>query len=147
MQFKFCTSHVHAYVFSFLFLFLFSGCNVVLSLSLSLSDRLHMAPKVRKSTLGQNPFQGSDSSSSDPIPPPHVRYHDEKAWKDFLENFKKCGVHPERHVILSDFSDTPFPIVIWTMGWESLLNSPLRCPIVFIHEFYSNIHCINTSVP
>ena len=138
------------------FLFFFYSCFMVvmlfsfslsLSLSLSLTNKLRMAPKVRKSTPGQNPLQGSDSSSSDPIPPPHVRYHDEKARKDFLETFQKRGVHPERHVILSDLSDTTFPTFVWTMGWESLLESPLRCPIMFIHVFYSNIHCIDTSIP
>jgi len=99
---------------------------VVLFVSLSFSNRLHMAPKACKSTPSQNPLQGSDSSSSDLIPPPHVRFHDEKAQKDFLENFKKRGVHSERHVILSDFSDTPLPVVIRTWGWESILESPLR---------------------
>ena len=49
-------------------------------LSLSLTDRLRMASKVRKSTPGQNPLQGSGSSSSShAIPPPHVRFCDEKA--------------------------------------------------------------------
>ena len=27
------------------------------------------------------------------------------------------------------------------------MEEPLRCPIMFIQEFYSNIHGINTSVP
>ena len=89
----------------------------------------------------------SGSSSSAPIPSLHVQFRDENAWKDFLENFQECGVHPKRHVILSDFSDTPLPAVIRTRGWESLLESPLRCPIMFIQEFYSNIHSIDTSVP
>ena len=149
MQFKFCTSHVHAYVFSFLFYSCFLVVIVVLSLSLSLSHtyRPHMAPKVHKSTLSQNPLQGSDSSSSNPIPLPSIRFHDEKAQKNFLEKFQECSVHPKRHVILSDFFDTPLPAVIRTRGWESLLESPLRCPIMFIQEFYSNIHSIDTSVP
>ena len=64
-----------------------------------------------------------------------------------MEKFQECDVHPKRHVILSDFFDTPLPAVIRTRGWESLLESPLRCPIMFIQEFYSNIHGINTSVP
>ena len=106
-----------------------------------------MASKTQKSTLGWNPLQGSGSSSSDPIPPLHVRFHDEKARKDFLENFQKCGIHPERRVILSNFADTPLPSVIRTRGKESLLKRPMRCPIVFIHEFDSNIHGIDTSVP
>ena len=48
---------------------------------------------------------------------------------------------------LSDFFDTPFPDVIHTRGWESLCKIPLRCPTVFIQEFYSNMHGIDTSVP
>ena len=106
-----------------------------------------MAPKAGKSIPGQNPLQGFDSSSSNPIPPPHIQFHDENTRKDFLENFQKCGVHLERHVILLNFFNTPLLAVIQTRGYESLLESPLRCPIVFIQKFYSNIHDINTSVP
>ena len=87
------------------------------SFSLSLSNRLHMVPK-RKSTLSRNPLC-SGTSSSDPTPT-HVRFRDEKAHKDFSENFSKCGVHSKCHVILSDFSDTTLPIVIHYRGWESL---------------------------
>ena len=86
MQFKFCTSHFHTFFMhtSFLsFVFLFFCVVIVfsslsLSLSLSLSDRLRMAPKMRKSTLAGNPL-GSRSSSSDLIPPLHVQFHDKKA--------------------------------------------------------------------
>ena len=73
-----------------------------------------MAPKVRKSTPSRNPLQGSGSSFSNPIPPPHIWFRDEKTRKDLLENSQKRGVHPERQVILSDFADTPLPVVIWT---------------------------------
>ena len=75
------------------FLFFFYSCFMVVmlfsfSLSLSLTNKLRMAPKVRKSTPGQNPLQGSgSSSSSDPLPPLHVWFHDEKACWDFSENF------------------------------------------------------------
>ena len=106
-----------------------------------------MAPK-RKSNPTQNPFHFESSSSSNlPVPLLHVRFHNEKAYQDFFENFSKRGVHPKRHVILLDFSDTPLPDVFHTQGWESLCEIPLRCPIVFIQEFYSNMHGINTSVP
>ena len=102
---------------SFLFLdcdcVLFPSLSLFLSLSLSLSDRLQMAPK-HKSTPAQNPF-GSGSSSSDlSVPTLHIRFCDGKAQQDFLENFQRRGAHPEHHVILSDFSDTPLPNVIWT---------------------------------
>ena len=120
-------------IFSFLF------CVVmcfVLSLSLSLSlSRINyaMAPKACKSTLAQNPLQGSGFSSSDPpVPPLHVRFCDEKARKDFLENFQKRGIHSEHQVILSNFADTPLPSIIRTRGWESLLERSLRCPVMFI---------------
>ena len=85
-----------------------------LSLSFSLSDRLHMAPK-HKSTPAQNPLN-SESFSSDLTPPLHVRFHDGKVEQDFLENFQRRGVHPKRHVILSDFSNTPLSDVIWIRG-------------------------------
>ena len=127
-----CSCIFHAYI-SFLFLsILCFGCDVFsLSLSLSWIDYV-MVPKARKSTLGRNPLQGSGSSSSDLIPPLHIRFCDEKSWKDFSENFQKRGIHPKCHVILLDFSNTPLPAVIWTQGWEFLLERPLRCPIVFI---------------
>ena len=115
-----------------------------LSLSFSLSDRLHMAPK-RKSTPTRNPFGFGSSSSY--TPSLHVQFHDEKAQQDFLKNFQKRGIHLERHIILSNFSNTPLPSVIRTQGWESLCEIPLRCPIMFIQEFYSNIHGIDTSIP
>ena len=145
----FCTSHVRAYfmhtysLFSFLFVLLVM-CFLSFSPSLSLSDRLHMAPK-RKSTMAWNPL-GSESSSSNPTPLLHIWFHDVKAQQDFLENFQRCGFHLERHVILSIFSDISLPGVIWTRGWDSLCEILLRCPIVFIQKFYSNIHDINASV-
>ena len=46
-----------------------------------------------------------------------------------------------------DFADTPLPEVIRTRDWESLLERSTRCPVVFIQEFYSNIHDIDTFVP
>ena len=131
--------------------FLFLDCDYVVfplsvsvSVSLSLLDRLCMAPK-RKSTLARNPL-GSGSSSFD-TPPLHIRFRDGKAQQDFLENFQRCGIHSKHYVILSDFSDTSLLGAIQTQGWESLCEIPLRCLIVFIQEFYSNIHGIDTSVP
>ena len=106
-----------------------------------------MAPKARKSTPTRNPLQGFESSSSDSHVPLHVRFFDEKARKDFSENFQYRGIHLERQVILSDFAETHLPDVIRSRGWASLLKSHLRCPVVFILEFYSNIHDINTDVP
>ena len=152
MHFEFCTSHVHAF-FMHMYPFIpISSCDCVLSHSLSLSlspPRIDytMASKP-KSTPSRNPLQGSNSSSfSNPIPPLHVQFHDGKAQQDFLKNFQKHSIHPERHVVLSDFSDTPPPDVIRTRDWDSLMEEPLRCPIVFVQEFYTNIHGIDTFVP
>ena len=55
-----------------------------------------MAPKARKSTPTRNPLQGFESSSSDSHVPLHVRFFDEKARKDFSENFQYRGIHLER---------------------------------------------------
>ena len=138
---------------TFFFLFLVSGYDVFyvlffsfLPLSLYRIDCI-MAPKC-KSTPAQKPLHGFGSStSSNLLPPLHVQFPDEKAQKDFLENFQRRGVHSECQVILSNYIDTPLPIIIRTRGWDSLFEKPLRCPIVFIQEFYSNIHGVNTTVP
>ena len=94
--FIFCMSHVNAFFMhmSFPFYTLFLSCECVLfSLSLSLSLSwidCTMAPKVHKSTPAQNPLSFR-SSFSDLIPPLHIQFCDEKARKDFLENFQKRG--------------------------------------------------------
>ena len=103
-----------------------------------------MAPKC-KSIPSWNPLH-SRTSSSDSTPL-HILFHDEKAHKDFLENFSNCGIHLECHVVLSDFSDTALPIVIHSRGCESLCKIPVRCPTMFIYEFYTNMHDIDTSIP
>ena len=74
-----------------------------------------MAPK-RKSTLSQNPLRsGASTSSSDPTPS-HVWFYNDKARKDISENFSRRGIHSELQVILSDFSDTDLPTVIYSQG-------------------------------
>ena len=70
---------------------------------------------------------------------------DEKAKTNFSENFQDYGVHLEHQVILSDFFYTALPKVIQTQGWESLCGKLKRCLVVFIQEFYSNMHAIDTS--
>ena len=117
MQFQFCTSHVHAYfmhTYSFLSLVLVVMCMCV-CVCVFFSDRLRMAPKC-KFTRAQNPFGSGSSTSDPPIPSLHVRFRDGKAQQDFLENFQKRGIHPKRHVVLSDFSNTFLLGVIWTRG-------------------------------
>ena len=131
--------------FSFLFLVLsVDGAFLFVSLSLCLSNSLRMVPKC-KITPSQNPFHYG-ASSFDPTPL-HVQFHDEKAQKDFSENFSKRGVQSEHHVILSDFSDTTIPTVIHSRGWESLYEIPVSCPTVTIQDFYSNMHSFDTSIP
>ena len=132
MQF-FCISHIHAYA-PFLFYHLVLCCDgafllLSLSLSLSLSNSLRMAPKC-KSASSQNPLR-FEASSSD-LTPLHVRFHDEKARQDFLENFSKRGIHLERCVILSNFSNTTLPTVIHSWGWESLCDLPVSCSTMII---------------
>ena len=104
-----------------------------------------MAPK-HKSTLSQNLLCFGASSSFDPTPS-SVQFHDENAWKDFSENFCRQGIHLKCHVVLLDFSNTDLPTVIHSRGWESLCGIPVTCPLVIIHEFYCNMHEIDTSVP
>ena len=79
-----------------------------------------ITPK-RKSTPSRNPLRSGASFSSNPTPF-HVQFHDDKARQDFSENFSRRGIHSERQVILSDFSDTNLPVVIHSGGWESLCD-------------------------
>ena len=48
---------------------------------------------------------------------------------------------------MSDFSDTDLLTVIHSRGWESMCDIPITCPYVLIHEFYSNMHGFDYSVP
>ena len=89
----------------------FSAC---FFLSLFLSVSCSMAPK-RNSTLSQNPFHSEVSSSSDTTPS-LVRFHDNKAQKDFSKNFSRHGIHSECQVILSDFSNIELLTVIYSRG-------------------------------
>ena len=88
--------------------------------------------------------RGSFSSSS--FPSNFVQFRDEKAQDDFFENFSDQAINSEHQVILSDFLNTPLPDAFSSRGWPSLCEETLRCPDVFIQEFYSNMHAINTSV-
>ena len=107
-----------------------------------------MASK-RKSILSRNPLHIGASSSSSPFDPTpsHVRFCDEKAKLDFLENFSQRGIHSERQVVLSDFSDTDLPTVIHSRGWESLYGISVTCLSVIIQEFYSNMKEFDYSIP
>ena len=121
---------MHMYPFFSLHLFWVVIPCFCFSPSRSLSDRLRMEPKC-KSTPSRNHLRSK--TSSDPTPT-HIRFCDEKAHKDFSENFSKHGIHLECHVILSNFSDTALPSFIHTQGWESLCEIPVSCPIVVLQE-------------
>ena len=148
-------SHIHAFscirTFNFFFFYIVLLVLFWLSLSLSLSLFLALVYTMAlkcKSTPSQNPLRSgaSTSSSSDPTPS-HVLFHDEKARKDFSENFSRWGIHSECQVILSDFSDIDLLTIINNRGWESLCGTLVTCPFMIIQEFYSNMHWINIFVP
>ena len=148
-------SHVHAFpMHTYLLFNIFDIIDVAwdffycffLSLPLFLFTLVvSMAPK-RKSTPARNPLRSGTSSSSDPSPS-NVQFHDDDAFKAFLENFSRRGIHLERQVILSDFANIDLPSVIHNRRWESLCDIPVTCPLVLIQEFYSNMHEIDHSVP
>ena len=104
-----------------------------------------MAPKC-KSTLARNPLHSGAFSSSDPSPST-IRFRDDDAFKAFSKNFSRWGIHSERQVVLSDFTDTNLSSVIHSRGWESLCDISVTCPLVLIQEFYSNMHGIDHLVP
>ena len=123
-------SHVHAFscirtlisLYSYILMCLVLFF-VYVSLSLFLSLSCIMEPK-RKSVSSQNSLRsGASTSSSDPTPS-SVRFRDEKACK----NFSRRGIHLERQVIVSDFSNINLPTVIYSRGWESLfgIHVPFR---------------------
>ena len=145
-----CSCIFHAYIPSFLYI-LILNCLVLFCLSFSLSLSFvsySMAPK-RKSTPSWNPLrsEASSSSSSSISTPSHVHFRDDKARKDFSENFSRWVIHSEHQVILSKFSNTNLPIIIYSRSWESLCGIPVTFPSVIIQEFYSNMHGFDYSIP
>ena len=143
-----CIFHVYVPLILYILIYCLVGAFMIVSLSHSLFLALvcSMAPK-RKSTLSQNPLRSGASTSSSNPTSSHVRFRDDKARNDFLENFSQQGIHLEHQVILSDFSNIDLPTVIYSRGWRSLCDIPITCPSVIIQEFYSNMHGFNTSVP
>ena len=104
---------MHTYLQDFVFLFIILLVLFWLSLSPAISlsyVSCFMAPK-RKSTPSQNPFYSMASSFSDPTPS-SIWFHDERAHKDFSENFSKQGIHSERQVILSDFTPICMDLIL-----------------------------------
>ena len=107
-----------------------------------------MTPKC-KSIPSRNPLCSEPSSSSFPSDPTpsHVKFRDDKAHKDFLKNFSWRGIHSKCQVILSNFSNTDLPTVIYSRGWESFCGISFTSPSVIIQEFYSNMHGFDISTP
>ena len=68
-----------------------------------------------KSTPAWNPLRFGASSSTNPSPST-IRFREDDAFKAFSENFSRRGIHLERQVVLSDFSDTDLPSVIHSRG-------------------------------
>ena len=132
---------------NFVSIILILNCLVLLSLSLSLSLSLFLAlvcsmESKRKFTPSWNPLHFEASSSSSPFDhtPSHVRFHNDKARKEFLENFSWWGIHSKCQVVLSYFFETELPTIIYSRGWESLCDIPVTCPSMIIQELYSNMH-------
>ena len=144
-----CISHAYVLYFSIYLLYLnYFRAFLIVSfspLSLLFTLVMSMAPK-RKSTPARNPFHSSASSSSD-FAPLSLQFRDDDAYKAFLENFSRHGIHFECQIILVDFDDTDLPTVIHSRGWESLCDVSVTCPLVLIQEFYSNMHGIDHSGP
>ena len=136
---------IHFDIILLLRTFLIVSFLLTLSLSLLFALACFMAPKC-KSTSSRNLLCSRASTSSDPT---HfsVWFDNEKAKSDFFENFSRRGIHLERQVILSDFSDTDLPTVIHSRGYESLCDVPVTYPSVLIQEFYSNMQGFDYSVP
>ena len=127
--------HFHAYVLYILYILIYWLCLVLFYLFLSPFLSLVyvsciMAPK-RKSTPSWNPLRSGASTSSNTTPS-HVQFRDDKTLQDFSENFSRRGVHSECQVILSDFSNTDLPTVIYNRGWKSLCDVLVTCPSLLI---------------
>ena len=99
---------------------------------------------TKKSDPSKNPIRhrGSFSFSSAHSLLDSVRFCDEKAKDDFFNR----AIHSECQVTLSNFLDTPLLDAFSSRGWASLCEISKRCLGVYIQEFYSNMHTIDTSV-
>ena len=143
--------HFHTYELLILYILLLILFGAFLRVSLASSLFLALVCFVEtkpKSTPSQNLLhsRASSSSPSDPTPS-HVKFRDDKAHKDFSENFSWQGIHSKRQVVLSNFFDTDLPTVIYSQDWESLCDIPVTCPSVIVQEFYSNMHRFDYSAP
>ena len=141
--------HTYFQFFIFLYFYFFSAfLRVFLSPSLLLALVCCMAPRC-KSIMSQNPLHSGASSSSSPsdLTPSHIKFRDDKAHKEFLENFSRRGFHSKCKVVLLDFSGTDLPTIIYSRGWVSLCCILVTCPSMIIQEFYFNMHGFDYSIP
>ena len=112
--------HFHAYVLYIQYIFICLNCFWDFSECFFLPPHyivyvsVVMALKC-KSAPSRNPLRFGASSFSNPTPS-FVWFYDEQAQKDFSENFSRQGVHSERQVILSDFSNTDLSTIIHSWG-------------------------------
>ena len=117
-------NHFHAYVLSFSYIwYIWTAWDFFYCSSLFLPLNLFtlvvsMAPKC-KSTPAWNSFHSGVSSSTDPSPS-NVQFRDDDAFKAFSENFSRRGIHSERQVVLSDFTDTDLPFIIHNRRWVTV---------------------------
>ena len=132
--------HLDVYYIYLLYLNRFGAFLIVSFFPLSILFMLvvSIAPK-HKSTSAWNPLHSGASSFSDSAPL-SLWFCDDDAHKAFSKNFSRRGIHSECQVILVDFADTDPPTIIHSRGWESLCDVPATCPLLFIQEFYSNMH-------
>ena len=108
-----CIFHAYIPIFSFLLILTVFGTFMCVALSFFLSASLLYGTKEQVHfVLEPSLFQASTFDFT----PSHVRFHDDKACKDFLENFSRLSIHLECQVVLSDFSNTDLPIVIYSRG-------------------------------
>ena len=140
-------SCIHTFISLYSHIKLFGAFSVCpfLSLFLSLVALWHLNENLlHPRTLFIRP---SSSSSPFDSTPSHVWFRDDKARKDFSENLSQRGIHSKPQVILSNFSDTDLPTIIYSRSWESLCGISVTCPSMIIQEFYSNMHRFDYSVP
>ena len=66
---------------------------------------------VETSVEARNPLHSDASFSSDHAPL-SLHFRNDDAYKAFMENFSRRGIHSECRVILGHFADIDLPIVI-----------------------------------
>ena len=106
-----------------------------------------MTPK--KSIPSKNSIShcGSSSCSSLPTLPIRDRFYDLKSQKNFDENIYDWVIHLELQVILLAFFRHATSRCVSLLRLGLSLREIFEVSSVSVHEFYSNIHAIDTSIP